>query len=120
VPVAPVDVAAAAVTALTSHRDRPRVPERLLGPEWLSARDRVAVLAAVLGKPITIREVSADEHQAVLARVRPEPIAGQKVMMLAAAPRSLRDCPVLPLRRRRTRYSVWAAANTAAFGVEGR
>jgi hypothetical protein len=78
------------------------------------------LVVGATGKPITIREVSADEHQAVLARVRPEPIARQKVTMLAAAPRSIRDCPVLPPGRRRTRYSVWAAADAAAFGVEGR
>jgi uncharacterized protein YbjT (DUF2867 family) len=108
VPIASVDIAAEAVAALTS-------PGR--GPQWLSVRDRVAVLAGVLNRPITVREVSADDHRAVLARLLPEPIAAQKVAMLGAAPRSMRDCPDLPLGETRTPYSVWVAANTAAFGV---
>lgn len=120
VPIAPVDVAAEAVGALTSPGPGPHPPRRVLGPQWLSVRARVAVLAGVLGRPITIREVPPDEYQAVLARVRPEPIARQKVMMLGAAPRSIADYPKLPPGQGRTPYSVWAAANTAAFGVHGR
>jgi uncharacterized protein YbjT (DUF2867 family) len=116
-PIAPVDVAAEAVAALTPQERLPHSPQRVLGPEWLSTRDRVAVLTGVLGRPITVREVSADEHRALLAQVRPEAIAAQKVMMLGAAPRSIRDCPQLPLGKRRTPYSVWAAANATAFGV---
>jgi uncharacterized protein YbjT (DUF2867 family) len=116
VPIAPVDIAAEVVGALTSPGPGTHVPRRLLGPQWLSIRDRVAVLADALGRPITIRQVSPDEHQSILARVRPEPIARQKVMMLGEAPRAIADCPKLPLGQRRTPYSVWAAANTAAFG----
>jgi len=117
VPIATADIAAEAVAALTSPGREPHVPRRLFGPQWLSVRDRVAVLAGVLNRPITIREVPADEHRVLLARVLPEPIAAQKVAMLGAAPRSMRDCPDLPLGDRRTPYSMWAAANTAAFGV---
>lgn len=117
VPIASVDVAVEAVAALTSPGRGPHAPQRLFGPRWLSVRDRVAVLAGVLNRPITIREVSADEHRALLARLLPEPIAAQKVAMLGAARRSIRDCPDLPLGEGRTPYSVWAAANTAAFEV---
>lgn len=93
--------------------------KRLFGPQWLSARERVAVLAGVMNRSIIIREVSADEHRALLAGLLPEPIAAQKVAMLGTAPRSLCDCPDLPLGQGRTPYSVWAAANTAAFGLGG-
>jgi uncharacterized protein YbjT (DUF2867 family) len=116
-PIASVDIAAEAVAALTSPCREPHAPQRLFGPQWLSVPDRVGVLAGVLNRPITIREVSADEYRAVLARLLPEPIAAQKVAMLDAAPRSIRDCPDLPLGQGRTPYSVWAAANTAAFRV---
>jgi uncharacterized protein YbjT (DUF2867 family) len=119
VPIAPVDIAAAAVAALTAHGHWPH-PRRLLGPEWLSARDRVAVLRAVLQRPIAIVEVSAEEHLALLARRLPEPIARQKVAMRAAAPRSIADCPDLPLGKEGTPYAAWAAANVAAFGAEDR
>jgi hypothetical protein len=76
----------------------------------------------VAGRPVdlhdpTVREISADEYRAVLARLLPEPIAAQKVVMLGAAPRAMRDCPDLPLGQGRTPYSAWAAANAAAFGV---
>jgi uncharacterized protein YbjT (DUF2867 family) len=118
VPIAPVDIAAAAVAVLTSHRNEPDPPQRLLGPEWLSARDRVTVVAAALKRPITIVEVSADEHVALLAQRLPEPIARQKVAIKAEAPRSIADCPDLPLGKERTRYVEWVAANIAAFGVD--
>jgi uncharacterized protein YbjT (DUF2867 family) len=118
VPIAPVDIAAAAVAVLTSHRNEPDPPQRLLGPEWLSARDRVTVVAAALKRPITIVEVSADEHVALLAQRLPEPIARQKVAIKAEAPRSIADCPDLPLGKERTRYVEWVAANIAAFGAD--
>jgi hypothetical protein len=65
-------------------------------------------------------EVSAEEHVALLARQLPEPIARQKLAMRAEAPRSIADCPDVPLGKERTRYAAWAAVNVAAFGVEGR
>jgi uncharacterized protein YbjT (DUF2867 family) len=120
VPIAPVDIAAAAVAALTAQEGGPHPVRRLLGPEWLSARERVTVLAEVLKRPITVVEVSAEEHVALLARRLPEPIASQKVAMRAEAPRSLADCPVLPLREEGTPYVAWAAANIASFGTGGR
>ena len=116
-PIAPADIAAEAVDALTSPACGSPTPRRLLGPQWLSIRERIAILGEVLGGPIGIREVSADEHRALLARLLPEPIAAQKVAMLGAAPRSIRDCPGLPPVEGRTPYSAWVAANTAAFGV---
>ena len=120
VPIAPVDIAAAAVAALTARGHGPRPMQRLFGPGWLSARDRVTVLAEVLKRPITIVEVSAEEHVALLAQRLPDPIARQKVAMRAGAPRSIAECPALPLDKERTPYAAWAAANVAAFGVEGR
>jgi uncharacterized protein YbjT (DUF2867 family) len=119
-PVAPVDIAAAAVAALTAHGHAPHPTQRILGPEWLSARDRVSVLSEVLKRPITVVEVSAEEHVALLARRLPEPIAQQKVAMRAAAPRSIADCPDVPLGKERTPYAAWAAPNFATFGVESR
>ena len=118
-PIAPVDIAAAAVAALTAHGHGPHQTRRLLGPEWLSAGDRATVLTEVLKRPITVVEVSAEEHVALLAQRLPEPIARQKAAMRAAAPRSIADCPALPLGEERTAYAAWAAANVAAFGIEG-
>lgn len=120
VPIAPVDIAAAAVAALTADGHEPHPTRRLLGPEWLSAQDRVTVLSDVLKRPISIAEISAEEHAALLSRRLPEPIARQKVAMRAAAPRSIADCPNVPLGKDGTPYAAWAAANAAAFGVEGR
>jgi hypothetical protein len=80
----------------------------------------VAVLTEVLKRPITIVEVSAEENVALLARRLPDPIARQKVAMRAGAPRSIADCPALPLGNQRTPYAAWAAANAAAFSAEGR
>lgn len=120
VPIAPIDIAAAAVAALAAHGHEPHSPRRLLGPEWLSARDRVTLLSEVLKRPITIVEVSAEEHVALLSRRVPDPIARQKVAMRAGAPRSIADCPDLPLGKEGTSYAAWAAANAAAFGAEVR
>ena len=80
----------------------------------------MTTLTEVLHRPITIVEVSAAEHAALLARILPEPIARQKVALRAAAPRSLADCPDAPLGKARTPYAAWAAANAAAFGIESR
>jgi uncharacterized protein YbjT (DUF2867 family) len=120
VPIAPVDIAAAAVAALTAHGRGPHPTRRLLGPEWLSARDRVTVLAEVLKRPITIVEVSAEEHVTLLAQRLPEPIARQKVAMRAEAPQSIADCPELPPGEERTPYAAWAAANVATLEAENR
>jgi uncharacterized protein YbjT (DUF2867 family) len=120
VAIAPIDIAAAAVAALTADGRGPHPTRRLLGPEWLSARDRVTVLAEVLNRPITTVEVSAEEHVALLARRLPEPIARQKVAMRAEQPRSIADCPELPLGEERTPYAAWAAANVATFEADGR
>jgi uncharacterized protein YbjT (DUF2867 family) len=120
VPIAPVDIAAAAIAALTARGHGPHPTRRLLGPEWLSARDRVTVVAEVLKRPITIVEVSAKEHVALLAQRLPEPIARQKVAMRAEAPRSIADCPELPPGEERTPYAAWAAANVATFEAESR
>lgn len=120
VPIAPVDTAAAAVAVLTAHEHGLPHTRRLLGPQWLSAGERVAVLTELLKRPITIVEVSAEEHVALLARRLPDPIARQKVAMRAAAPRSIVDCPDVPLGAERTPYAAWAASNAAAFGVEVR
>jgi uncharacterized protein YbjT (DUF2867 family) len=120
VPIAPVDIAAAAITALTAQGNGPYPTQQLLGPQWLSSRDRVTMLAKVFKRPITIVEVSAEEHAAVLAQRLPGPIARQKVAMRAGAPRSIVDCPDLPLGKERTPYAAWAAANAAVFGVEVR
>jgi uncharacterized protein YbjT (DUF2867 family) len=116
VPIAPVDIASAAVAALTAHGHGPQPVRRLLGPAWLSARDRVDVLAEVLRRPITIVEVSAEEHVALLAQRLPDPIARQKVAMRTGAPRSIAECPDVPLGKERKPYAAWAAANVAAFG----
>jgi uncharacterized protein YbjT (DUF2867 family) len=109
VPIASVDIAAEAIAALTSPDRATHAPQRLLGPQWLCVRDRVAVLAGVLNRPITISEVSTDMYRAQLARLLPEPIAAQKVAMLYAAPRSIRDCPDLPLGQGRTPPPMAAA-----------
>jgi hypothetical protein len=56
----------------------------------------------------------------LLARRLPDPIARQKVAMRADAPRSIADCPDLPLGEERTPYAAWAASNVAAFEVKDR
>jgi hypothetical protein len=94
--------------------------ETVLGPQWLSARQPVTVLTEVLERPITIVEVPAEEHAALLAQRLPDRIARQKVTMRAQAPRSIAACPDLPLGKKRTPDATWAAANVAAFGVGSR
>jgi hypothetical protein len=89
------------------------------GPEWLTARERVATLSSVLARPISIREVSAADHAAALARHRREPIARQIVAILNAASQAVSDRPD-PTWVGPTRYRDWAIRNTAAFiGPDG-
>ncbi len=114
-PVAPVDIAAHAVEALTSGSVSATSPRYVLGPQWLCARERAAIIAATRGRPVAVRQISPADYRALLARALPEPIAHQKAAMLATAPQSIVDCPDPGPGGERTPYSAWAAANVSSF-----
>ena len=70
--VAVEDIAAVAVQALSSSQlDNTAV--NIVGPEALSVRQQVAVISAVLGKPITVSEQSEEEF--VASRKEHQPAA---------------------------------------------
>ncbi|MCP2260260.1 Uncharacterized conserved protein YbjT, contains NAD(P)-binding and DUF2867 domains [Streptoalloteichus tenebrarius] len=75
-PIDPDDIAAVAVAALTTPGHDGRI-HTLTGPEALSARDQVAVLASALGRDIRVERISLDEQRAAMARHHPpETVAG--------------------------------------------
>ncbi|WP_157979888.1 NAD(P)H-binding protein [Kribbella monticola] len=64
-PVHEHDIAAVAVAALTGAVDLEAASGMLTGAELLSQRERVAVIADVLGRPIEIEELTEDEARTV-------------------------------------------------------
>ncbi len=56
----------------------------LTGPELLSYYDVAAVLSTVLGRPVTYRELSAEEDQEAMIRAGlPEPVAAMNAQALS-------------------------------------
>lgn len=84
-PIHERDIAAVAVAALAGAGD-PAVSGLLTGAEALSQRAQVEVIAREIGRPIEVRELSADEGRAHLGRFVPAETAHAIVDLLAADP----------------------------------
>ena len=74
--VAPEDIADVAVRALTGDGHE-GVAYALTGPESLTTRQQVAVLAEVLGRPLRFEQIPLEEHRRIMAeRYSPETADG--------------------------------------------
>uniref|UniRef100_A0AAU2K0X8 NAD(P)H-binding protein n=1 Tax=Streptomyces sp. NBC_00049 TaxID=2903617 RepID=A0AAU2K0X8_9ACTN len=73
--VDPRDVADVAVAALLDPAAHAGRTYALTGPRPVSAREQVAVLAEVSGRPLRFEELSADQALAAWRRALPEPVA---------------------------------------------
>ncbi len=72
-PIHEADIADAAVHWLTGDETPPR-SALMGGPQSITMRDQVAVLAEGLGRPIECREVGPDEWRTLMAATMPEPM----------------------------------------------
>jgi uncharacterized protein YbjT (DUF2867 family) len=116
-PIHPADIADVAVEALTGTRI-PRGPVTLTGPEVLSFREQLAVLATVIGRDIPVVPITHAAAAEQMARFMPAPVvdsllafwaaASQEAAAVADTTRTLLDMPA------RT-FQQWARENAAAF-----
>ncbi|WP_237751097.1 NAD(P)H-binding protein [Streptomyces collinus] len=118
----PRDVAAVAVRALLDGRYAGRT-FTLTGPEAISLPDQVAVLASVLGRPLTTRSLAPDEIREFLRTTWGFDDAQAEAVVLSTAfvrdggnAAVTADVPEVLGRPART-YRAWARAHTEAFGV---
>lgn len=114
----PADIAAVARVALTGAGHRGRV-HALTGPARITARQQVAAIGAVLGKPLAVEEISRAEAHRDMAAVMGDETAAAVLDVTGGdvndALLAVRDtvprvtgAPARPFRQ-------WAAENAAAF-----
>lgn len=115
--IAPVDIASVAATALLGgHAHQSYV---LTGPEALSPRERVRLLAKALDTRLDLVELSRDEAKAQLTAQMPEAVAEGTLDVLGhptIAEQTVSDTVNDVLARPATSYADWAADTRAAFG----
>ncbi|MFD3381443.1 MULTISPECIES: SDR family oxidoreductase [unclassified Streptomyces] len=116
----PRDVAEVAVEALLSARHAGHI-YTLTGPETLGVPDQAAVLAEVLGRPVTTENLTPDESRARLAEWGMDAEYAEGVLAGSAYVRAGRNAVVTEevrqvLGRAPRTYREWAVDHRAAFG----
>lgn len=116
-PVHERDIAAVAVTTLLDP-GHPGVSDLLTGPELLSQRRQVELLAAATGRPIRIEELTASQAQHHFERFQPPETATSIVEFITAAARG--ESPATPTARRvlgrePLPFAQWAAEHVTTF-----
>lgn len=113
----PADIAAVAAVALTGSGHADRVYE-LSGPGSLTAADRVAILARVLGRDLRFEAVPNDEARAELSETTPAPYVDAFFRFYVDG--TLDESRVLPTVRDLTgrpprSFEQWVAAHAVGF-----
>ncbi|MCX4758481.1 NAD(P)H-binding protein [Kitasatospora purpeofusca] len=107
------DIAAEALTGpLTGSAPTPT------GPESLTFRDQLAVLAEVLGREIPVERISRAEAEEQMGRHMPAPVVTSLLDLWEAAthgPAPVHDTTLTLLGRPARSFHQWARENTAAF-----
>ncbi|MFD3315984.1 SDR family oxidoreductase [Streptomyces sp. NPDC058694] len=116
----PRDVAEVAVEALLSARHAGHI-YTLTGPETLGVPDQAAVLAEVLGRPVTTENLTPDESRARLAEWGMDAEYAEGVLAGSAYVRAGRNAVVTEevlqvLGRAPRTYREWALDHRVAFG----
>lgn len=113
----PADIAAVAAAALTAPGHAEHVYE-LSGPEALTAADRVAILARVLGRDLRFEAQPNDEARAEMSKTTPAPYVDAFFRFYVDG--TLDESRVLPTVRDLTgrpprTFEQWATAHAADF-----
>ncbi|MGK4580995.1 NAD(P)H-binding protein [Kitasatospora sp. HPMI-4] len=122
--VAPIhaeDIADVAVEALTGTALRGRAVT-LTGPQALTFREQLAVLAEVLGCDIAVQSISRAEAEEQMARFMPPVIIGSLLNFWAAAsaaPATIADTTGTLLGTPARTFRQWAVENASAFTAQG-
>ncbi|MFJ5778790.1 NAD(P)H-binding protein [Streptomyces sp. NPDC093094] len=117
-PIHSEDIADIAVEALTGGSLAGRTVA-LTGPESLSFREQLAVLADVLGRGIRVERISRAEAERQMGAYMPAPMVASLLRFWEAAdgvPATLHDTTLSLLGRPARTFRQWAGENTAAFG----
>ncbi|HEX4250306.1 MAG TPA: NAD(P)H-binding protein [Pseudonocardia sp.] len=116
-PIHPEDIVDVAELALTEHTLDGRAIS-LTGPEPLTFRDQVAVLAELLGRPIELRELTREQATERMGRYMPAPVVQSLLNYWAGALGGLADGEDSVRRitgRPGRTFRQWAGEHLAAF-----
>ncbi|MEK2489990.1 NAD(P)H-binding protein [Kitasatospora purpeofusca] len=115
-PIHPEDLADIAAEALIGSLTGPA--PTLTGPESLTFREQLAVLAEVLGREIPVERISRAEAEEQMGRHMPAPVVTSLLDLWEAAthgPAPVHDTTLTLLGRPARTFHQWARENTAAF-----
>ncbi|MCF3100370.1 NAD(P)H-binding protein [Streptomyces roseoverticillatus] len=116
-PIHPEDIADIAVKALTGTSLTGR-SVTLTGPESLTFREQLAVLAETLGREIPVERISRAEAEQQMGRYMPAPMVSSLLNLWEAAdhgPAAIADTTHSLLGRPARTFRQWARENAAAF-----
>ncbi|MFC5666573.1 NAD(P)H-binding protein [Kitasatospora misakiensis] len=126
-PIHPEDIADIAAEALTGSSltgtsltgtSLTGTAPLLTGPESLTFREQLAVLADALGREIPVERITRAEAEEQMGRHMPAPMVTSLLNLWAAAdhgPATVHDTTQTLLGRPARTYRQWAGENTAAF-----
>ncbi len=115
VPIHPADIADAAVAVLTGQAERGK-PVPLTGPQSLSFRDHVEILARELDRDLRLIELTPEQTRARMSGA-PAPVVDTLLAIWAASdgtPRPVHDVQRITGRPART-FAQWVREHRAAF-----
>ncbi|WP_030396432.1 NAD(P)H-binding protein [Kitasatospora purpeofusca] len=116
-PVHPEDLADIAAEALAGGSLTGSAPT-LTGPESLTFREQLAVLAEALGREIVVERITRAEAEEQMGRHMPAPVVTSLLNLWEAAthgPAPVHDTTLTLLGRPARTFRQWAHENTAAF-----
>lgn len=116
-PIHERDIADAAVAALTTGVGR-GAPVELSGPESLTFSDQVAILAAELGRPLELVELTDEQARAAMSAHVPTEVVDALLRLWAASdgvPEPVHDVVAVTGRPGRS-FATWAHDHRTAFG----
>ncbi|MFE2326755.1 NAD(P)H-binding protein [Streptomyces sp. NPDC059385] len=116
-PIHPEDIADIAVKALTGDFLRGRAVT-LTGPESLTFREQLAVLADVIGRPIPVEHITRAEAERQMGAHMPATVVGSLLDLWEAAdhrPAAIADTTATLLGRPARTFRQWAEENSAHF-----
>ncbi|MFJ3879199.1 NAD(P)H-binding protein [Streptomyces sp. NPDC090077] len=120
-PIHPEDIADIAFEALTGNSLTGR-RLTLTGPESLTFRRQLAVLADAVGREIPVERITRAEAERQMAAHMPAPMAASLLDLWEAAnhgPATVADTTGTLLGRPARTYAQWARENAAAFAGRG-
>jgi uncharacterized protein YbjT (DUF2867 family) len=116
-PIHPADIADVAVEALIGTRV-PRDAVTLTGPQVLTFREQLAVLAAVIDRDIPVVPITHAAAEEQMSRYMPAPVVGSLLAFWAAASQeaaTVADTTRTLLGTPPRTFQQWARENAAAF-----